>query len=523
MEFDEKEFFRQATLLICGSLDVETFLWESFSYIRGHVPADTVYLGHFDPENNEHRILAKASAARGERLDIRLPLPPEIRSYIQRPDTQTRAIGRASSHPTARPWIARGMLDNDSSLLVLRLIVGGLMVGGLVFTAKKSDQFTSEHAQIVHLLREPYSIALSNYIRHHELLQLKELLAEDNQFLRSELKLAGNEEIIGAEGGLSGVMELVRQVAPLPSPVILMGETGTGKEVIAGAVHNLSPRKDGPFIKVNCGAIPENLMDSELFGHEKGAFTGALSQKKGRFERADKGTIFLDEVGELPADAQVRLLRVLQEKEIERVGGNGPVKVDIRVIAATNRDVKTMVREGTFREDLLFRLNVFPIKIPPLRDRLEDMTALIIHFFSKKSAEMGLAAVPSLRPDTTHRLKQYSWPGNVRELGNSIEHALILSKGDSLSFNEILAQCNTTDTTVTAIGSQALEVPVCGKDETLLTLDECVAAHIRKTLKLTGGKVGGRHGAAELLDINASTIRKKMRKLGIPFGRNTNY
>ncbi|MCP4692228.1 MAG: sigma-54-dependent Fis family transcriptional regulator, partial [Desulfobacterales bacterium] len=194
--------------------------------------------------------------------------------------------------------------------------------------------------------------------------------------------------------GLKGVMELVRQVAPLKSPVLLTGETGTGKEVIAGGIHNASRRGDAPFIKVNCGAIPSALMDSELFGHEKGAFTGAISRKRGRFERSHGGTIFLDEIGELPLEAQVRLLRVLQEKEIERVGGSGPIKVDIRVIAATHRDLEAMVQKGEFREDLYFRLKVFPISIPPLRDRMDDIPTLAQYFMQKKSHEMGLGGIP---------------------------------------------------------------------------------------------------------------------------------
>ena len=248
------------------------------------------------------------------------------------------------------------------------------------------------------LLNEPFAIAFSNTLKHQEVLRLKDLLADDNRYLHRELLHLSGEEIVGADFGLKRVIEMVRQVAPLNSPVLLLGETGVGKDVIANAIHYSSPRKDGPLVKVNCGAIPETLLDSELFGHEKGAFTGAISQKRGRFERANQGTIFLDEIGELPSPAQVRMLRVLQYKEIERVGGTNPIPVDIRLIAATNRNLEEMVKTKQFREDLWFRLNVFPIHIPPLRERKEDIPALVRHFVKRKSRELKLAYTSSPCP-----------------------------------------------------------------------------------------------------------------------------
>jgi transcriptional regulator with GAF, ATPase, and Fis domain len=245
----------------------------------------------------------------------------------------------------------------------------------VILTALGDDRYDEEHARLFGLLEEPFTIALANILAHREVVRLKELLADDNRFLTDELRRLAGDEIIGADFGLRHVMGLVSQVAPTDSPVLLTGETGVGKEVIANAIHHGSSRRGGPFIPVNCGAIPDSLLDSELFGHEKGAFTGALFQKRGRFERADKGTIFLDEIGEMPLEAQVRLLRVLQNREIERIGGANPIRLDIRIIAATNQDLATRVQEGRFREDLWFRLNVFPIKIPPLRDRTSDIPA----------------------------------------------------------------------------------------------------------------------------------------------------
>ncbi len=241
------------------------------------------------------------------------------------------------------------------------------------------------------------------------MLKLKDLLADDNRYLHGELRRLSGDEIVGANFGLKDVMHKVQQVATLDSPVLLLGETGTGKDVIANAIHYSSSRSDGPFVSINCGAIPDTLIDSELFGHEKGAFTGALSQKRGRFERAEKGTIFLDEIGELPLQAQVRLLKVLQSKEIERVGGVKIITLDIRIIAATNRNLEEIIKLHQFREDLWFRLNVFPIWIPPLRERRSDIPALLQHFISMKAKELKLPAIPTLSHASIDPLLKSPW------------------------------------------------------------------------------------------------------------------
>ena len=305
---------------------------------------------------------------------------------------------------------------------------------------------------------------------------------------------------------------MVRQVAPLDSPVLLMGETGTGKEIIANAIHLGSQRKNNPYITVNCGAIPENLVDSELFGHEKGAFTGAISRKRGRFERAHSGTIFLDEIGELPPAAQIRLLRVVQQHEIERVGGTESIPVDVRIISATHQNLPEMVSKGTFREDLWFRLNVFPIMIPPLRQRVEDIPALVNHFVEKKSRELKLSERPPLAQESLELLQEYHWPGNVRELENLVERALILNQitnnKSRLRFDPLSA----------APVLQKNEI--AGKpDTTIRPLEEMIASHIQKALAQTDGKVEGEMGAARLLGLHPSTLRGRMKKLGIPYGR----
>ncbi len=261
-------------------------------------------------------------------------------------------------------------------------------------------------------------------------------------------------------------------------------------------------------IAVNCGAIPPTLLDSELFGHEKGAFTGATARKRGRFERADRGTLFLDEVGELPLEAQTRMLRVLETREIERVGGTAPVQVDIRIIAATNRDLEEMITAGAFREDLWYRLNVFPIQIPPLRERSEDIPELVQYFVNKKGAELRLHPVPAVDREALDRLVAYHWPGNVRELENVVEREMILCEDGRLKFDQLRPVIHEATTQVRTV---SLKAP--------LPLDDVVADHIRHTLERTKGKVHGPGGAAELLGINPSTLRHKMEKFGVSFGR----
>jgi DNA-binding NtrC family response regulator len=347
-------------------------------------------------------------------------------------------------------------------------------------------------------------------LRHQEVSRLKDMLEDDNRYLYNEIRSASGDEIIGSDFGLKTVMRMVQQVAPLYSPVLLLGETGTGKEVIANAIHYSSPRKDGPFIKVNCGAIPDTLIDSELFGHEKGAFTGAIGQKRGRFERANKGTIFLDEIGELPTQAQVRLLRVLQDKEIERVGGTSIIPVDVRIISATHRNLQEMIASGRFREDLWFRLNVFPITIPPLRQRREDIPALVHHFIERKSRELKLRERPALAPGAMDGLAAYNWPGNVRELENLIERALIQGSGGIVSFETFSAQ---------QVPGVRRVTKDAGRDQTVVPLDEINAQHIRQALEKAGGKINGPGGAAEILGLHPNTLRGRMNKLGILYGR----
>lgn len=513
MTVKETVFFREVTLRICGSLEVERALWQSLLYIRDFIPADSMTLSTYDLERGISKTIAMATVKEGLLRQSETYQKQSARTLIEKwyrnPEKgfHVRAIESIKKDELTGP-VAETLKAPDVPALQMRLKLEKEMLGTLVVTNLSGEKYTQSHARLLTLVNEPFAIALSNYLMYREVLRLKDLLADDNQYLRDELRRIGGEEIVGADFGLKGVMELVRQVAPLNSPVLLLGETGTGKELIANAIHNSSPRLGGPFIIVNCGAIPDTLMDSELFGHEKGAFTGALSQKRGRFERAHGGTIFLDEIGELQPSAQVRLLRILQEKEIERIGGNKSIKVDIRVIAATHRNLEDMLIKGTFRDDLYFRLKVFPIAIPPLRVRTADIPALVHYFIQKKSLEMKLDRTPSLAPKAIESLMSYHWPGNVRELENTIERALILNKEGPLKFE---------DQNVTPYRAARSDQDF--EDDKSIELDAVISNHITRVLKMTGGRVHGNSGAAIMLNINPSTLRKKMKKLEIPFGR----
>ena len=332
---------------------------------------------------------------------------------------------------------------------------------------------------------------------HEELHELKNQLEAENIYLQQELQLDQTfGEIVGQSKAIKSVLFKANQVAPTDSTVMITGETGTGKELVARAIHGASWRKDRPLIKVNCAALSATLIESELFGHEKGAFTGAMARKAGRFELANGGTIFLDEIGELPPESQVKLLRVLQEGEFERVGGTKTIKADVRIIAATNKNLELEVKKGTFREDLWYRLNVFPITVPPLRQRKEDIPALTEHFIAKFARRSG-KTITSVSPRVMQTLEAHSWPGNVRELANVIERAVIHTKGDVLQ----------------SVGT--LQHPPEEAGISLKTLEEVEREWIIRTLESTGWRIEGQYGAAKILGLNPSTLRTRMLKLSI--------
>ncbi|MBL4707162.1 MAG: sigma 54-interacting transcriptional regulator, partial [Flavobacteriales bacterium] len=327
---------------------------------------------------------------------------------------------------------------------------------------------------------------------------LKTRLEQENKYLQQEIKLLHNfEEIISQSKKFKKVLALVEQVAQTSATVLILGESGTGKELIARAVHNISKRKSRTMVKVNCAALPASLIESELFGHERGAFTGAISKKIGRFELADGGSLFLDEVGEIPIELQSKLLRVLQEGEFERLGSTKTIKVDIRLIAATNVDLQKAIAKGTFREDLFYRLNVFPITIPALRDRKEDIPLLMRHFLLKFNAQFG-RNIEVITQGVITAMTQYDWPGNIRELENVMERAVIISPNKKLEIGESIPSANTGEV-----------------HREIITLADNERDHILKTLEKTNWRISGEKGAAKILDINRTTLEARMKKLDI--------
>ncbi|MBX3426936.1 MAG: sigma 54-interacting transcriptional regulator [Pirellulales bacterium] len=399
-------------------------------------------------------------------------------------------------------------IEPSRDLRAAPLAHGDDSFGAMAIVAPAGVRFTLRDEEIIAALQEPLSAALANDRRLHELATYREAAEADRRSLLRRLGRTDiTDDIVGAEGGLAQVMSRVELVSQSDAPVLLLGETGTGKEVVARAVHQRSGRRDGPFIRVNCGAIPRELVDSHLFGYEKGAFTGATEQRRGWFERADGGTLFLDEIGELPPDAQVRFLRVLQDSFIERVGGGEPVRVDVRVVAATHRDLAGMAQSGGFREDLWYRIAVFPILLPPLRDRLGDIAELAEHFAGRAATRFGLSPVMPSAADVA-LLRNYDWPGNIRELGAVIDRAAILGDGRSLEIEAALGFSTTAKapSRETSRPNDGIEV---------ITLDAATRQHIEHALTTTQGRIEGGAGAAKLLDVNPHTLRARMRKLGI--------
>ena len=364
--------------------------------------------------------------------------------------------------------------------------------------------FDPEQFELLGIFADQAAVAIKSAHLFTELERYKQRLQVENAYLQEEIRAErGFEDIVGQSAALRAVLRKVKQVAPVDTTVLLTGETGTGKELIARAIHELSPRKDRPLIKINCGAIPQGVVESELFGHEKGAFTGALQRRIGRFELADKGTLFMDEVGELPLDTQAKLLRVLQEQEFERLGGARAIKVDVRLVGATNRDLEVEIGDSRFRADLYYRLNVFPIRVPPLRERPDDIPSLVRHFLAQFQRKLA-KPLRGVTPDGMRRLTEYPWPGNIRELQNVLERACVLARRPVVDVTTALGGSDQP-------GPDAIPVA----DERILTLDEHEQQQIRRALEEAGGKIHGPGGAASLLGINASTLRSRMEKHGM--------
>lgn len=442
---------------------------------------------------------------------------------------RTETVLRASSSAGDRGLVELLGCGHEGDLIAGPLVDATGVQGVFLAASDRARAFTTEHEVLVQALCEPMTVALHNDQLVTEISKLRDAAEADKLSLLRRLgRDAIVDAIVGAESGLKGVMERVDLVAPSDLPVLILGETGSGKEVIARAIHQRSPRHGGPFLRVNCGAIPSELIDSELFGHEKGSFTGATSLRKGWFERADGGSLFLDEVGELSQGAQVRLLRVLQDGTFERVGAQRTLTVDVRVIAATHPDLQTKVADGRFREDVWYRIAVFPIELPPLRDRPEDMQALANHFAQRSARRFGFLALP-VPPEDLPVLLSYSWPGNARELAAVIDRAVILGQGKRLEIRKALgmplgpraAQSATGATNeeraAAAVGSGRGDVEP--EPASPQRLDDAMREHIERVLASTRGKIEGPFGAARILDVNPHTLRARMNKLGIDWAK----
>jgi transcriptional regulator with GAF, ATPase, and Fis domain len=474
------------------------------------VPVGRVLVRQFDPAARELDTLAVGQAQGG-------PAPGATRTPCTREQLdELRALAAGGvvmlngSGALVGAVVPKGM---RGQVAAGPLVEPGGRVAGVLVAALRSGAELGEAARAdLGRSLEPFAVALAHHRRVHELEKLREAAEAEKVALLTRLRRREIvEEIVGEEGSLRAVMTRVEQVARTDAPVLILGETGTGKEVIARAIHARSARADGPIVRVNCGAIPAELVDSELFGHEKGAFTGALADRRGWFERADGGTLFLDEIGELPLAAQVRLLRILQDGTYERVGGQQTRTADVRLLAATHRDVEALVAEGRFREDLWYRISVFPLYLPPLRSRRDDIPALARHFARAAGLRLGSAPL-DLGEDDLQVLLAYPWPGNVRELAAVVERAAILGGGHRLDVRGAMG------TKLHALHERLAEPPT-PDDAPFPSLDEAMRRHIEAALRRARGRVEGPGGAAALLGINPYTLRGRMRKLGVDWQR----
>lgn len=388
--------------------------------------------------------------------------------------------------------------DNTNSFCFVPLTTAVQRLGAMGFLSLQKAAYSDADLEFLQQVAKQVAVAVENALAFQQIAELKDKLAKEKLYLEEELRIEhGFEDIIGDSNALKQVLKQVEIVAPTDSTVLIQGETGTGKELIARAIHRLSGRKERTFVKLNCAAIPTGLLESELFGHERGAFTGAIAQKAGRFELADKGTIFLDEVGEIPLELQSKLLRVLQEQEFERLGSTKTLRVDVRLVAATNRDLKSLVEAKQFRSDLYYRLNVFPVTLPPLRERREDIP-ILVRYFTQHYAVRMKKNIQTVSAEALEALSRYAWPGNIRELENLVERSVILTQGTDLQMpiNEL------------QMGRRPATVETA-------TLEEIEREQILRVLDETRWVVGGPAGAAARLGVKRTTLQSKMQKLGI--------
>ena len=527
---DRLNLLLNLTNRITSNLELRELLRAIAANIREVTQCEMVGVSLPDPSSGQYRIQA---------LDF-----PHGKGLIREELLSTRQSGASKrALETLKPTIVKTsdpemvspemydvvMAEGLKALCLIPLVNRGRALGVLSIGRTSEDSFTPDDVEFLTQVSGQIAVAIENALAYQEISDLKDKLAQEKLYLEEEIRSEMNfEHILGKSPALKHVLELVETVAPNDSTVLLLGETGTGKELIARAIHDRSRRKDRTFVKMNCAAIPTGLLESELFGHEKGAFTGAIAQKLGRLELADQGTLFLDEVGDIPLEIQPKLLRALQEREFERLGSNHTRKVNIRLVAATNRDLEKMIAAREFRNDLYYRLNVFPIRIPPLRERKEDIPLLVSYFVQKLAKQMQ-KKIEAIPPAVMKGLVAWDWPGNVRELENFIERAVILTRGRSLEapFEE-LRKLHAEEPTQTKKERAQEDIARIVK-ETISALDgrnnfadenaKKQREEIVRVLTQSKGRVGGVDGAAARMGVNRTTLLSRMKKFGINPGQ----
>jgi formate hydrogenlyase transcriptional activator len=470
---------------IVSNLELRHLLHTTSAMVRRMIGSDVVAIHLPDKESGSLRLFAIDSHLHASRDE----------------DNKGRVEGRTSREEVCEVFRSRKpILSRDNAGYVLPLISRNRLFGVMEIAQQKEEALLHQDAHFVSQIATQVALTIENTLAYAEIKELKEQLSKEKVYLEDEIQSEqGFEDIIGRSSAIRGVLRKIATVAPTDSTVLIYGETGTGKELVAQAIHERSSRNSKAFVKLNCAAIPTGLLESELFGHERGAFTGAITQRVGRFELANHGTAFLDEIGEISLELQPKLPRVLQEREFERLGSTRTIKTDARLIAATNRDLAACVEEGRFRADLFYRLNIFPIHVPPLRERPEDIPLLVRHFAQHFARRMN-RVIDTIPSETMETLVHHSWPGNIRELQNLIEHSVIVSPGPVL-------RVPLADLRSRSVPNQE------GKRHR--TLEEAEREHILSTLKETKWVISGPRGAAERLEMNRSTLQFRMRKLGI--------
>lgn len=500
----EEAVMLQLSAALLANVDVRKLLGAISASIREVIPHDAATLALFDSISGELKVQflgAEDAGSLRDGMSVSVSDSPAGSAFSTREPVLLDRLQEAGfASKSVHHLTGLGMQSGCWVPLIHR----GEVIGTLAVASRLEQSFTQHDAEMLTQIADQVAMAVNNAIAFRRIAELRDQLQQEKQYLESEINLENRyEDIVGESKGLRQVLQEIETVAPTNATVLIQGESGTGKELLARAIHRLSPRSEHTFIKLNCAAIPAGLLESELFGHEKGAFTGAIARKIGRLELAHEGTLFLDEVGELPMDLQPKLLRALQEREIERVGGNRPIPVNLRLIAATNRDLAQMVAEKEFRSDLYYRLKVFPVFAPPLRERVSDIPILVRHFVATHSRRMG-KTIESIPDETMEALVHWRWPGNIRELENFLERAVILTRGPVLYVP--LAELQMAEEEQEAEQESAQINP---------KLQVAEREHILRVLRDARGQIGGEDGAAARLGLKRTTLNSKMKKLGI--------